>query len=107
MRTSLVEDALNAAHRERGDLQGALFHSDHGQQYTSSAFQALCRSVGVVQSMGRVGSSADNALAESFNASLKREVLQGRRGWADELSCRREVFRWITRDITPSVVIRH
>lgn len=57
MRTSLVEDALIAACRVRGTLQGALFHSDHGRQYTSSAFQALCQSLGVAQSMGRVGSS--------------------------------------------------
>ena len=47
--------------------------------------------------MGRIGSSADNAMAESFNASLKRETLQGAKRWADEAQCRTEVFRWITR----------
>jgi len=47
--------------------------------------------------MGAVGSSADNALAESFNATLKREVLQGAPTWTDELTCRREIFRWATR----------
>lgn len=47
--------------------------------------------------MGAVGSSADNALAESFNAALKREVLQDAACWPDELTCRREVFRWLTR----------
>ncbi len=47
--------------------------------------------------MGSVGSSADNALAESFNATLKRELLQGAPTWPDELTCRREIFRWATR----------
>ena len=46
--------------------------------------------------MGRIGSSADNAMAESFNASLKRETLQGARGWDSAEVCRREVFRWVT-----------
>ena len=97
MRTSLVEDALENAARARGSLHGAVFHSDHGRQYTSSAFQATCRRLGVRQSMGRIGSSADNAMAESFNASLKRETLQGSRGWESAEACRREVFRWVTR----------
>ena len=47
--------------------------------------------------MGAVGSSADNALAESFNATLKREVLQDQTSWPDEAVCRRQVFRWIMR----------
>jgi len=97
MRTSLVEDALENAARARGSLAGAVFHSDHGRQYTSSAFQTTCRRLGVRQSMGRIGSSADNAMAESFNASLKRETLQGARGWDSAEVCRREVFRWVTR----------
>ena len=51
----------------------------------------------MVQSMGRIGSSADNAMAESFNATLKRETLQGARRWASKEECRAEVFRWIVR----------
>jgi len=47
--------------------------------------------------MGGVGSSADNALAESFNAALKREVLQDDSYWDDAATCRREVFRWLAR----------
>ena len=47
--------------------------------------------------MGVVGSSADNALAESFNATLKRELLHGTATWPNELACRRDVFRWTTR----------
>ena len=97
MRTELAEDALKAAHVLRGSLVGAIFHSDHGSQYTSKDFANLCKDMGVTQSMGGVGSSADNALAESFNASLKREVLQDRSNWADAATCRREVFRWLVR----------
>ena len=47
--------------------------------------------------MGAVGSSADNALAESFNATLKREVLQDNTSWPDQATCRRKLFRWLTR----------
>jgi transposase InsO family protein len=97
MRTGLVEDALQNALNNRETLEGTIFHSDHGRQYTSSSFQATCRRLGVVQSMGRVGSSADNALAESVNAALKRETLQGAKRWSCEFECRREVFRWLVR----------
>jgi len=97
MRTELVKDALKAADALRGSLAGAVFHSDHGSQYTSADFAKLCADLGVTQSMGGVGSSADNALAESFNASLKREILQDRSQWSDAASCRGEVFRWLVR----------
>ena len=66
-------------------------------QYTSKTFAEVCAQLGVTQSMGAVGTSADNALAESFNATLKRETLQGANAWPDPVSCRREVFRWVTR----------
>ena len=47
--------------------------------------------------MGAIGTSADNAMAEAFNATLKREILQGATCWPDELTCRRQIFRWATR----------
>ena len=97
MRTELVEDALKAAAATRGSLKGAIFHSDHGSVYCSKAYATLCRNLGVTQSMGAVGSSADNALAESFNAAMKREVLQDAACWSDELTCRRQVFKWLVR----------
>jgi transposase InsO family protein len=97
MRTELVEDALKAADALRSGLAGAIFHADHGSQYTSRDFAKLCTQLGVTQSMGGVGSSADNALAESFNATLKREVLQDHACWPDAATCRREVFRWLAR----------
>ena len=95
MRTELVADALLAAHRERGSLAGAVFHSDHGAQYTSSAYTALCEGLGVSRSMGEVGSSADNALAESFNATLKREILRGANRWSTARDARLAVFKWV------------
>jgi transposase InsO family protein len=98
MRTELVIDALEAAARTRGGrLDGAIFHSDHGTQYTSADFAAACARLGVVQSMGAVGTSADNAAAEAFNASLKRETLQGRKCWSAAREARLAVFRWVTR----------
>lgn len=97
MRTELVTDALAAAERTRGSLAGAVMHTDHGSQYTSRAFAEICRSAGVRQSMGAVGSSADNAAAESFNAAFKRETLKGRKAWSSEREARLDAFRWLTR----------
>lgn len=97
MRTELVTDALAAAERTRGSLTGAIMHTDHGSQYTSRAFAEICRSAGVRQSMGAVGSSADNAAAESFNAAFKRETLKGRKGWPSEREARLDAFHWLTR----------
>ena len=97
MRTSLVADALKAAAGLRGSLQGAIFHSDHGSVYTSKDYAALCETLKVTQSMGAVGTSADNSLAESFNAALKRELLQGASAFPDQATAYRAVFRWTNR----------
>ncbi|MEV1175582.1 IS3 family transposase [Nonomuraea sp. NPDC049784] len=97
MRTELVTDALRAAAVTRGSLHGTIFHSDHGAQYTSAEFAGVCAELGVRQSMGAVGTSADNAAAEAFNASLKRETLQGARRWSSPREARLAVFKWITR----------
>lgn len=97
MRTELVTDALAAAIRTRGSLAGAVIHTDHGAQYTSRAFADACRRAGVRQSMSAVGSSADNAAAESFNATFKRETLKGRKGWSNEREARLDAFRRLFR----------
>lgn len=97
MRTELVTDALKAAARTRGSLQGAVFHSDNGAQYASKEFANTCRELGVSRSRGAVGTSADNAAAESFNATLKRETLQGKKRWSGAREARLAVFRWVTR----------
>ena len=97
MRTELVLDALHAAERTRGSLAGAIFHSDHGAQYGARAFADACRTAGVTRSMGAVGSSADNAAAESLNASFKRETLQGTPNWGSAREARLAVFGWAHR----------
>jgi transposase InsO family protein len=93
----LVIDALHAAQSVRGSLAGAVFRTDHGAQYTSRAFAQACQAAGVVQSMGAVGSSADNAAAESLIAAFKRETLQGARNWATATQARLAAFGWLHR----------
>ncbi len=66
-------------------------------QYTSRAFADICRQAGVRQSMSAIGSSADNALAGSFNATFKRETLQDRKHWSSEREARLDAFRWLHR----------
>lgn len=98
MRTDLVADALKAAAATRGgNLAGAIFHSDNGSQYASKQFAELCDTLGAIRSRGAVGTSADNATAEAFNATLKRETLQGARRWPSPRDARLAVFRWVTR----------
>ena len=75
MRTSLVCDAITMA-AGRGSLQpAAIFHSDRGAQYTSTEFAAHLRAFDLRASMGKVGQCWDNAMAESFFASLKNELV--------------------------------
>ncbi|MFG1755705.1 IS3 family transposase [Streptosporangium sandarakinum] len=78
LRTELVADALHAACRRRRPAQEVIFHSDRGCQYTSGAFADLAERLGVRLSAGRTGQCWDNALAESFFATLKSELLGGR-----------------------------
>lgn len=96
MRTELCTDALKmaAATRGRARFSGTVFHTDHGCQYTSADFQRTCHSMGIVQSMGTVGDSYDNALAESFWASLKRELTDAQH-FTTKQEARRAVFEWI------------
>lgn len=97
LRTDLVTDVLAAAERIRGSLTGVIMHTDHGAQYTSRAFADACRKAGIRQSMSAIGSSADSALAESFNATFKRERLQGRETWPGEREARLDAFGWLNR----------
>ena len=74
MRTSLVVEALDMA-RVHGHLRpGAVFHADRGTQYTSAEFAAYCESHSIRRSVGRTGVCWDNAVAESFFATLKNEM---------------------------------
>ncbi|MDH6134840.1 transposase InsO family protein [Kitasatospora sp. MAA4] len=96
MRAELVIDALRAAVAARGgNVGGVVFHSDRGSQYSSAAFARVCDSHGVRRSMGRVGSSYDNALAESLWQGLKREVMH-RKLFLTMSQARLEIFQWLT-----------
>ena len=97
MRTDLIVDALSAARDPRGLAGRGDLPQRSRAQYTLEGLRPALRRARVTQSMGAVGTSADNALAESFNATLKRETLHGAPCWPDVATCRREVFRWVTR----------
>lgn len=75
MRTSLVSDALQMALDHRRPPKGLIFHSDRGCQYTSAEFTDLLDNHGIVQSLSRPGQCWDNAVAESFFATLKLELI--------------------------------
>jgi putative transposase len=75
MHTSLVTDALEMALDQRRPTKGVIHHSDQGSQYTSIEFGARCRKNNVRPSMGSVGDCYDNAMAESFFATLECELL--------------------------------
>lgn len=94
MRTELVEDALTMAFEHRAPEQGLIFHSDRGCQYTSRDFAELARTNGVVLSVGRKGECWDNAVAESFFATIKRELIDTR-AWPTRAGLRRAVFEYI------------
>lgn len=73
MRTDLVTDALDMAARNHTLASGCIFHSDRGTQYTSVQFAKKLKDLGMRQSLGRTGTCYDNAMAESFFATLKNE----------------------------------
>jgi putative transposase len=78
MRTSMVLDALEMARWSRGTrLEGLITHSDAGSQYTSIRYGERLDEIGAVPSIGSIGDSFDNALAESVNALYKAELIYG------------------------------
>ena len=93
MRTKLVLDALDMAIDQRRP-RGVIFHSDHGSQYTSIEFGKRCREAGVKPSMGSVGDCYDNAMCESFFASLECELID-RSKFRSQADARLAVFEYI------------
>jgi len=93
LRTELVLEALEMAIRQRQPMD-VIHHSDHGCQYTSIAFGKRCDEAGVRPSMGSVGDCFDNALCESFFATLECELLD-RRTLRTRAQARLEVFEYI------------
>ena len=93
LRTELVLEALNMALGQRRP-QEVIHHSDQGSQYTSIAFGQRCREAGVHPSMGSVGDCFDNALCESFFATLECELLERRR-FRTQIEARMAVFEFV------------
>ena len=94
LRAELVEDALAMAISRRQPRGRVIHHSDRGSQYTSLAFGRQCREAGIVQSMGSAGDAYDNAMCESFFATLECELLDRTR-FRTAADARREVFSFI------------
>ena len=93
LRTELVLAALDMALRRRRPAPGLVHHSDRGAQYTALAFGQRLRAAGLVASMGSVGDSYDNAVAESFFATLKVELLY-RQPWPTHAAARSAIFEY-------------
>ncbi len=94
LRTELIIDALEMALWRRPAASGVIFHSDRGTQYTSLAFGRRCREAGIVASMGSVGDAYDNAVAESFFATLETELID-RTSWRTRADARLAVLDFI------------
>ena len=94
LRTELVAGALSNAVAARDPGPGVIFHSDRGCQYTSAAFASLANDHDVMLSHGRTGQCWDNALAESFFASIKGELLH-LQAWPTKAAARRAIVEYL------------
>ena len=94
MRTDLIEQALREAVADRRPAPGVIFHSDRGSQYTSAQFATAATELGVVLSVGRKGECWDNAVGESFFATIKNELLENQ-AWPSHRECRAAIFEYI------------
>ena len=104
MRSDLVVDALEMARWRRRPEPGTIVHSDRGSQYTSWVFGHRLRAAGLLGSMGRVASSVDNGMIESFWSTMQRELLD-RRTWTTRDDLATAIFEWIEAFYNP--VRRH
>jgi putative transposase len=94
VRAELVVDALQMATWRRRPAAGTIVHSDRGSQYTSWVFGHRLRAAGLLGSMGRVASSVDNSMIESFWSTLQRELLD-QRAWSSPAQLGSAIFEWI------------
>ena len=94
MRAELVLDALQMALHRRNPGPGLVHHSDQGSQFVSLAFGQKARDAGIAVSMGPKGCAYDNAVAESFFATLKKELVH-RRSWPTRRELIGEVFEFV------------
>ena len=94
VRSELVVDALQMAQWNRSNATGTIVHSDRGSQFTSWIFGHRLRQAGLLGSMGRVASSVDNSMMESFWSTMQRELLD-RRHWHTRDQLAAAIFEWI------------
>lgn len=95
LRTSLVTDALAMAHRNGHIRPGiTLMHTDRGTQYTSDEYAKFTADIGIIRSVGRTGICYDNAWAESFNGTLKNELVY-RTAYPTRKHAQVDIARWI------------
>ena len=95
LRTELALDALHMAVGQRRPRSGTLVHhTDRGCQYTARAYQTALAALGISCSMSRAGNCYDNAVAESFFATLKNELVE-RHAWETRQEAREAIFEWI------------
>lgn len=90
----LAIDAVSQAVGRERSGEGFVFHDDRGAQYTSRAFQRCLDGYGITQSVSRLGNPYDNAVAESFFKTLKREPVDGR-GYKTREEAKQEIFKYI------------
>jgi putative transposase len=93
-KTPLIVAAVEMAARNLDLPEGAVFHSDRGSNYTSGEFAKALRRLKISQSVGRTGICYDNALAESFNGTLKNELVY-RTAYPTREKARNDIARWI------------
>lgn len=93
-KTPLIEQAIEMAARNNSLAAGAIFHTDRGSNYTSVQFARTLKRLNIRHSVGRTGICYDNAMAESFNAALKNELVH-RTSYPTQAHARRDVARYI------------
>lgn len=101
LRAELVVDALQMAITRRKPDPGTIHHSDQGSQYTAVLFTGRCKQAGITPSTGSKGDCFDNAVSESFHASLKKELIY-RHTWPTRAQARTAVFEYIEGWYNPS-----
>ena len=94
MRSELVTAALDMAIATRQPPPGVIFHSDRGTQYTSGVFDRYCTENNIRRSLGRTGTCYDNAVAESFFATYKKELIHTR-PWPSVKHLTEQTADWI------------
>ena len=94
LRSELVIDALEMALHRRRPARGVIHHSDQGTQYTAVVFSKRCAKAGIEVSMGSVGDCYDNAVCETFHATLKKAKIY-RQSWPTRAEARAAIFEYI------------